>query len=60
MAPYALNLSFPSLARRFVSRQLALMRQGLGKERAFQTVEAEMHRELGALKWVGLGGWGGA
>jgi hypothetical protein len=50
MAPFALNLSYPSLARRFVNRQLQLMREGMARPAAFQAVEGEMRAELGALK----------
>jgi len=50
MSPYALNLSHPSLARRFVNRQLQLMREGAARPAAFSQVEGDMKAELGALK----------
>ncbi|KAI8468010.1 MAG: hypothetical protein J3K34DRAFT_428725 [Monoraphidium minutum] len=50
MAPFALNLPHPSLARRFVSRQVELMRGGLEQRAAFRAVEGELRSELGALK----------
>lgn len=50
MAPYALNLPHPPLARRFVQRQLALMRTGLGRKAAYDAVAREMKPELDALK----------
>jgi hypothetical protein len=49
MAPHALNLPHPSLARRFVSRQLKLMRGGMDRGAAFKAVEGEMRSELAAL-----------
>ncbi|GBF89517.1 hypothetical protein Rsub_02089 [Raphidocelis subcapitata] len=56
MSPYALNQRHPSLARRFVTRQLALMRGGMARPAAFRAVEAEMRPELGALKHEGEAG----
>lgn len=50
MAPVALNSSHPPLARRFVHRQLELMRGGLAAPAAFKRVERELRGELGALK----------
>jgi hypothetical protein len=43
---FVLNSPQPSLARRFVERQLQLMREGLEKKTAFRAVESEMAKEL--------------
>jgi hypothetical protein len=50
MAPYALNLPYPSLARRFINHQLALMRRGVARDAAFKQTEAAMRQQLSALK----------
>jgi len=43
---FVLNSPHPSLARRFVERQLQLMREGLEKKAAFRAAELEMVKEL--------------
>lgn len=50
-APLALNDARRArpLARRFVERQVQLMRGGLGRERAFRRAEEEFKQELAAL-----------
>lgn len=50
MAPVSLNSRHPPLPRRFVQRQLELMRGGLAAPAAFRQVETELRGELGALK----------